>query len=251
MSTPWQDRTGELKAAFIVLTRLPLPALAPFPLQGRVVWAYPLAGAAIGLAGGFVMLCAGLVLPLYMAAVLGLAVTVLLTGALHEDGLADFWDGIGGGQSRDDKLRIMRDSHLGTYGALALVISFAARLSALTAIGPLAPLAFIAAHAMCRGALAVPMQLFAPARRDGLVAESGEPGLINFTVAIAAALMLSVVLLPPLAALLACGAACAAALVIGLAARRQLGGITGDVLGAAAQMAEIAFLWVIAASIAG
>lgn len=245
-----QSRVAELKAAIILLTRLPLPALSPFPPQGRVVWAYPVAGAGIGLVGGFVMLSAGLVLPGYMGALLGLVFTILLTGALHEDGFADFWDGIGGGRDAADKLRIMRDHHLGTYGALALIVSFTSRLAALAAIGPLAPLAFICGHAMARGALALPMRLFLPARRDGLTAEAGKPGTAAFLAAIALPLVLAALLLPIAPALAACGAVCVAALAIGALAQLQLGGITGDVLGAAEQSGEIVFLWVLAVLLA-
>ncbi|PLX35573.1 MAG: adenosylcobinamide-GDP ribazoletransferase [Hyphomicrobiales bacterium] len=249
--TQWlQQRGAEMKAALIVLTRLPLPELSPFPPQGRVVWAYPIAGAAVGLIGGMAMLLAGLALPAAMAAVLGLAVSVLLTGALHEDGLADFWDGIGGGRARAEKLAIMRDSHLGSYGALALILSFAARLTALAALGPLGALAFVTAQAMSRGALALPMRLNPPARSDGLIAEAGKPGPIAFMAAIGLPLALSLVVLPGASGLIAAAAACAAAWLVGLIARFQVGGITGDVLGAAVQMAEIAFLWTIAASLA-
>lgn len=241
-----RDRLDELKAAMILMTRLPLPELDPFPPQGRVVWAYPIAGAAIGLAGGFAMLSAGLVMPVYMAAVLGMSVSLLLTGALHEDGLADFWDGIGGGRNPEDKLRIMRDSYLGSYGALALIFGFAFRLAGLIAIGPLAPLAFICTHAMARGALALPMRLFPPARTDGIAAEAGKPGPATFAVAVALPIILSALILPPVPALIACGCACAAALIVGMLARMQMGGVTGDVLGSAEQTAEIAFLWGIA-----
>lgn len=241
-------RAEELKAALILMTRLPLPHLEAPPPQGRVVWAYPVAGAAIGLMGGFAMLAAAFVLPHYMAALLGLAVTVLITGALHEDGLADFFDGAGG-RDAETRLSIMRDSRLGVYGALALMFGLLARLAGLIAAGPLGPLVMIGAGAISRGVLALPMRLFPPAREDGLTAGAGKPGLAAFLAAMALPLILVVIILPALAGLAAMGAAALAALAVGGLARRRLGGITGDVLGAAQQLAEIGFIWVMVAAI--
>src|SRR5204863_1906899 len=102
---------------------------------------------------------------------------IALTGALHEDGLADTADGFGGGRDRDDKLRIMRDSRQGSFGVVALVLSIALRAAALGTIGePIhVTLALIAAHAASRGVLPVLMHVLTPARPDGLGASAGRP----------------------------------------------------------------------------
>ncbi len=175
---------------------------------------------------------------------IALSAGLAVTGAFHEDGLADTADGFGGGESRDDKLRIMRDSRHGTFGVLALVMSIALRAAALGTIGePIrAGLALIAAHAASRGALPALMRILAPARADGLGAMAGRP---SRTVAIVAAVVgggIALALLGPRTgaiALLLSGAALALAAML---ARRQIGGYTGDVLGFFQQIGEIVML---------
>src|SRR5579872_4934442 len=98
-------------------------------------WAFPVAGLLVGLAGALVYAIAHRIgLPVEVCAMLALAATMLLTGALHEDGLADTADGLGGGKSREQKLEIMRDSRIGTFGVCALLTSIILRWSALAAI---------------------------------------------------------------------------------------------------------------------
>ncbi len=240
-------RGHELFQAMMLLTRLPVSSAMAGPVvlvQGRLVWAYPLVGALVGLvSGGVFFLARQAGLPDAMAAVAALAASALVTGALHEDGLSDFWDGIGGGRTRADKLRIMRDSAQGAYGSLAMLLGLAARGTAIAALGGEAGLALVAVHAAARSVLAVVMRLFPAAREDGLTAMAGRPPrravMISLLLAGAAALAV----LPAMAALSVMAAALLAALAIALLARRQLGGLTGDVLGAAEQMAETAALW--------
>lgn len=209
-------------------------------------WAAPVAGALVGLWVGVVAwLALALGLPAPLAAAFALGAGIAATGALHEDGLADTVDGFGGGKDRDGKLAIMRDSRIGSYGVLALGLSLIARwaaLAALAAVSPMAALAAaVAAHAASRAALPALMSGLPSARPDGLSAGIGR--IDDATARIAAALGF-VFLLPGGIGF----ALVAAVLVAGLAflvarlALAQVGGQTGDVLGAAQQAGEIAVL---------
>ena len=150
----WLD---DLRTAAAFLTRLPMPhPQGPMPQNFvRAHRMFPLVGAMIGAAVG--LLCLGLRqagVPDLAAAALALGGGALLTGALHEDGLADVADGFGGGRDAAAKLEIMRDSRLGTYGAVILLVSFAAKISALAAIPDSAVVqSLAAAHALSRGVL--------------------------------------------------------------------------------------------------
>ena len=238
---PWWD----IPAAIALLTRLPLPALPAraFARPARAVWAYPLAGLAVGLPAGLLGWAAlALGLPALLAAGLALTALVMATGALHEDGLADSADGIWGGRDPARRLEIMRDSRIGSYGVLALILSQGLRWGALAALMQGGAWAALPLAAMAsRAVLPVVMRALPPARGDGLGRAQGRPGarpcLVALTLGAGPALaILGAAALPGLAA--------AAALVAlwALLARRRLGGQTGDVLGAAQQLAEIALL---------
>jgi adenosylcobinamide-GDP ribazoletransferase len=237
----------ECKVALQFLTRLPVGAparSAPGALAVSVVM-FPLAGALIGAAGGLVFaLATWLDLPPMLAALLAVAAQILLTGGLHEDGLADVADGFGGGRTRADKLRILRDSRLGSFGALALVLALLARISALAALETPALVAavLIAAGSASRAALPVIMVGLPPARDEGLAAGAGRPHPLRAVAGVAIAILLALALLPPAMAARGLVAAACAALVIARLAERQIGGQTGDVLGAAQQLAEVGFL---------
>jgi adenosylcobinamide-GDP ribazoletransferase len=169
---------------------------------------------------------------------------------LHEDGLADAADGLGGGRDRDEKLAIMRDSRHGTFGILALVLSVGLRAAALAGIGdPLhAGIALIAAHAASRGALPPVMRLLRPARADGLGATAGRP---SRAVAATAAIIgggIALVTLGPGIGVVALVLTAAATTLAALLARRQIGGYTGDVLGFCQQLGEIVMLLAAAAT---
>ena len=126
-------RLAETVAAFALLTRLPV-GLMPVPWTRELrhaAWAYPLVGAAVGLIGGLTYwIVQGLGVPPVLAAIFAIFATILATGALHEDGLVDAADGLGG-KSPEDRLAIMRDHRIGTYGALALVLSLGIRIAAI------------------------------------------------------------------------------------------------------------------------
>ncbi len=244
----WLD---DLRTAVAFLTRLPMPhPMGPMPSNFiRARRMFPVVGAGIGSAVG--LLCLGLRtagVPDLAAAALALGASAVLTGALHEDGLADVADGFGGGRDPAAKLEIMRDSRLGTYGALILVVSFVAKLSALAAI-PNAYLvqSLIAAHALSRGVLPAMSMSMPYARKDGLAASAGRPGLATAGTALALALIIALLSLPWADAISAALAAVASAIGMAWLAQRQIGGQTGDVLGGAEQLGETAILVLLAA----
>jgi adenosylcobinamide-GDP ribazoletransferase len=237
---------GQLVAAFMLLSRLPVGRLAR--ARGEFadsIWAYPLVGAAVGgIAAAVFAGCVAVGMPPAVAAAWTLAAQLLTTGALHEDGLADTADGLGGGRTRERKLEIMRDSRIGSFGALALALSLAARGTALALLsGPWRVAAgLVAAAALGRAAILVVLLALAPARPDGLAAGLGRRGAGRAAVGLALALAVAVLALPLADAVRAGCAALAAALAVAWLARRQVGGYTGDILGAAAVVAECAAL---------
>jgi adenosylcobinamide-GDP ribazoletransferase len=246
-----KDWFEDFRTAVAFLTRVPMPHPdGPIPANfARAHRIFPLVGAFIGAFTGLVFL--GLLtigVPGLAAAALALGASAILTGALHEDGLADVADGFGGGQDTSAKLTIMRDSRLGTYGALILLVSFVAKVSALTTLPVSAVVpSLVAAHALARGILA-PMVFAMPlARADGLAAMAGRPSAASAAIAIAFALFLALMALPFVAAIGAALAATAAAAGMAMLANRQIGGQTGDVLGGAEQVAETAILLLLAA----
>jgi adenosylcobinamide-GDP ribazoletransferase len=246
----WLD---DFKMALGFLTRLPVPhpdgGLANFARAYRL---FPVVGGLIGLAIG--VLCLALRrfgVPDLAAAALALGAGALLTGALHEDGLADVADGFGGGRDASGKLAIMRDSRIGSYGAIALVVSFATKLSALAAIPDSFVIqSLIVAHALARGILPALALNLPYARQDGLARTSGQPDSAATAIAGALALLIALLALPSTAALSAAAAAAIGGFVMARLALRQIGGQTGDVLGAAEQVAETAILVLLAAKLA-
>jgi adenosylcobinamide-GDP ribazoletransferase len=232
-------------------TRLPVgePGLGGALDMGRIAWAAPVAGAAVGLIGALILaLTTALGLPPLLRAGFATAALIGLTGALHEDGLADVADGFGGGATRAMKLEIMRDSRIGAYGALALALALILRVGALTAAldGGFwrAALSLILVAALSRAAALIPLALLPPARADGAGAAAGqlEPNALAaaWGSALVIALALGLVALGLIHALAAALASAAAALGVVALARRAIGGQTGDVAGAAQQCAEIA-----------
>ena len=133
---PLSGLSMELKTGLAYLTRLPVRAPSPAGEELiRASWTFPVIGAGIGAFGAIAYwLALALGLPPFIGATLAVAATLLLTGALHEDGLADTADGFGADASRERTLAIMRDSQIGTYGAIALVLSLLLRASALGSI---------------------------------------------------------------------------------------------------------------------
>ena len=247
----FKDICADLRMAASFVTILPVASSKPAGdgAVARATWALPIAGLLVGLAGAFVYKVAircGLTPNL--AALLTLTTTSLITGALHEDGLADTADGLGGGRTRERKLEIMRDSRIGTYGVCALILSFGLRWSALATIGsPFAvTLALCAAHAASRAGVPAFMALVPPARPDGLSASAGTPPGRSVAIAFALGTLALALALGPAKALVGLILLSLAGMMLARLAIRQIGGQTGDILGAFEQLGEILILLVAA-----
>jgi len=242
----------DLRIAASFATILPLGPSRPVDggEVARAAWATPLAGLLVGLIGAAIYSIAnGLGLTPGPSAVLALATTILVTGALHEDGLADTADGLGGGRTRERKLDIMRDSRIGTYGTCALIISFGLRWSALAAIADpwVIAAALPAAHAASRAGVPAFMWFVRPARSDGLSAAAGRPSAQSVAIALGLGVLCLVFSVGPGKAVIGLILLSLAGLVVGRLAVRQIGGQTGDILGALEQIGEIAILLLAAA----
>ncbi|ABG31442.1 cobalamin 5'-phosphate synthase [Roseobacter denitrificans OCh 114] len=234
----------EIGVAFCLLSRLPMPALpaAAFERSARSVWAYPLVGATLGLIAGGVgaaALWAGL--PVGIAAGLTLAALMLSTGAMHEDGLADTADGFWGGFDRDRRLEIMKDSQIGTYGTLSLIVTSGLRWAALAVLLPAGIAPVIVAACLSRAAMPVIMRHVPHARGDGLSHSVGRPAMPHVFAGLCIAVLLGAVLSGPVVLV---ALALGAGLVFGAIklTQHKIGGHTGDVLGATQVITELLVL---------
>lgn len=231
---PWDG----LASAITLLTTVPVPAVAEAGLSSAAVW-FPVVGAAVGGLAGGVRVLAGHALGPTVSTVLAMIVLVLVTGALHQDGLADTADGLGARGSRARRLEVMRDSSTGVFGALALIAWALLLYAALTSLdGDRALRALVVACALGRWAALVHAAATSPARSDGLGAAL-RVGRVALAVAtmLAAIAALAVCGLAPGAAAIGASAVVAALSVV--FARRTLGGRTGDTLGATVAIAEV------------
>lgn len=247
-----KDIIADLRMAASFVTILPVASSKPAAdgAVARATWALPIAGLLVGLAGAFVYKVAiRFGLTPNLAALLTLATTTLITGALHEDGLADTADGLGGGRTRERKLEIMRDSRIGSYGVCALILSFGLRWSALAAVANpwAAMLALCAAHTAARAGVPAFMSLVPPARPDGLSASAGVPPGRSVAIAFALGTLALALALGPGKALVGLILLSLAGLMLARLTIRQIGGQTGDILGAFEQISEILILLVAAA----
>jgi adenosylcobinamide-GDP ribazoletransferase len=242
----------DLRIAISLSTILPVGPAKPVGDGdvARASWALPVAGLLVGLAGAAVYSIVREVgLTAGPAAMLALATTVLVTGAMHEDGLADTADGLGGGRTRERKLEIMRDSRIGTYGTCALIVSLLLRWSALETITESwsIAVALSIAHAAARAGLPVFMWLIPPARSDGLSAGAGRAPWQSAVVAVGLGTICLVFGFGPSQAMIGLLLLSLAGLILARLATSQIGGQTGDILGAFEQIGEIAILLMAAA----
>ncbi len=251
-------------ASFLVslrfLTRLPVPfvrTVDPPRLKDSMAM-FPVVGALVGaITAGALILANMAGLPDLFCALFALAVAAMVTGAFHEDGLADVADGFGGGTTREERLEIMKDSRIGAYGTLTLLISVMARASLLTALLDLPPTAIMAltagAAAFSRALMVDLLSTTRPARSNGLSVMAGQPtrrtGLMAIAIGGLAAGFGAYFFLSWSIALLALAAAGLALGAVRALAMRKIGGQTGDVCGAAQVMAETAMLAVYAGAI--
>ena len=231
-----------IRAATIFLTRVPVGG---FPYS-REEWAwasaqFPLVGGFVGAATGAVFAALRPAGPLG-AGIIAFGIAMLLTGAFHEDGLGDIADAFGGGYTVERRLEIMKDSRHGTYGVAAMCASIAVRVVALGSMPSGATLfaSAVAAHVIARGAAVALMAAVPLARHSGLGADYGQAtsrarGAIAFAMAgVLGGIAVGWWVVPAL------GVALAAVLAVGALARHKIGGISGDVLGAAEQVSECA-----------
>ncbi len=224
------------------LTRLPVPKCihASEDTLGKATKFFPLVGVIVGASGALTFWLLLHLLPHSAAALCAIIFTAFITNGFHEDGLADTFDGFGGGWTREQALEIMRDSRLGTYGTMALIFLILGKYNFLSSLAPGQVWRWlIVAHTASRWTV-LPLCAWLPyARADGqgkLVAKQ----IGKAEIFIASVTLLGAVLMLPwqaaLAALLVTGLA---PLLSGLYFRARLSGITGDCLGATNQLTEV------------
>jgi adenosylcobinamide-GDP ribazoletransferase len=250
-----RDFINETARAIAFLSRIPVPNRFFENHDGslsKTVGAFPLAGLLITLPAAVLLSFLAVIdAPPFVAVLLALALQILVTGALHEDGLTDTTDGLGGGRDRERALAIMKDSRIGTYGALALILSIGLRAASISAlVSVLSPLAtalgWLAAAALSRAAMVWHWSTLPAAKNDGVAASVGLPDKdatrIALASGIAAPVLLGLFVLP-------LGAALTSLIVAGLLisgftayVRLRINGHTGDTIGASQQIVEIAFL---------
>jgi adenosylcobinamide-GDP ribazoletransferase len=232
--------------ALMFMTRVPVGKGYVFRSEDlpRSVVYFPIVGLMIGLLGGLVLLCTEPFFPPVIAVLFCMGTTVVVTGALHEDGLADAMDGLLGGQEPQRRLEIMRDSRLGSYGAVALWFSLTAKAFVLTSLlekGLLQAVgALIVAHGLGRAATVALLFSHPYVRTDQSKASPfGNAVTLKETVlALIFPILLSVILLGNKSVLTLIVAA-AGTWAAGRYFRKKIGGITGDCLGAASQLIEL------------
>jgi adenosylcobinamide-GDP ribazoletransferase len=247
LSREWQ----RLMLALQFLTRVPVHLARFDPVElNRSARYFPVIGAGVGLFGALLYAAAAQWWPVPAAVLLSMAATAWLTGGFHEDGLADTCDGLGGAVSRERALEIMKDSRIGSYGALGLALMLGTKAALLCAQGSVVrtACAIILAHGVSRAAPVVLLAVL-PYAGDAEHAKAKpmaqQVQVTDVAVALASAAVLAVVLAPALGGahtLAALGAAAGAAAVMRRWLRRRLGGYTGDTLGATQQGTEVTVL---------
>jgi adenosylcobinamide-GDP ribazoletransferase len=229
-------------------TGLKLNAGEPRWQLADVLPVLPIVGAGVGLVAGLVFaIVRGVAGPGWLAGVLAVGAAVLITRALHEDGLADTADGLGPHALESARrLEIMRDSRNGTFGVLALALSVLIKVACLAPFsGATGLVVLIGAHALSRAVLAWPLLAYSPVHQDGLGAQAGKPTDNDVWLTIGIGALLAFLLLLGkgfFVALLAPIVAIAAAWFASRWIAQRIGGYTGDTLGAVQQKAELAFL---------
>jgi adenosylcobinamide-GDP ribazoletransferase len=242
--------------AVVFLTRIPVGSLYDFQRENlsRSVTYFPIVGMAVGLTGGMVLISSYLFLPSLVAVLLCMAATVAMTGGIHEDGLADAADGMFGGRNPARCLEIMKDSRLGTFGALALWFSLTAKFLLLSALVQgsawLAFAALVMANTLGRGACVALLYFYPYVQVEGSKAkrfgDSMRWGQLLPALAFSPALAFALI---DWAAAWCVLAAILVTVLTGVYFRRKIGGVTGDCLGAANQLVELASYLALAAQL--
>lgn len=245
----------EVQLAFSFMTTIPIPAFNAENRESNLascIWVFPLVGVVLGLLAGSIYYLSIVVgLNVFLSALISVSTMVLLTGALHEDGLADVADGFGGGYGRNQVLSIMSDSSLGTYGTLALLLVMAGRVGAVYQIEqPLLVItALISAASLSRTSCLFIFAGMSPARQTGLGQSVKNPGFAEIISACILCLICNILLLDFKLVLLILGVALIVTLIIYRLAQSIIGGFTGDVIGASLLLTELAVLLTLAVSL--
>ena len=251
----FRDIPAETTRSIAFLSRLPVPdrlfGTTPWKISGAV-GVFPLAGIVIALPAACLAVVFGwLGVPAAVTAILVLMTMILVTGALHEDGIADCADAFGAGGARTRMLDILKDSRIGAYGTLALIFSVGLRAVALTvviAVGPplAAALTLLAAAALSRGLMVWHWRRLPAARTDGVSAGAGRPppenAYLGLGIGVAIGILLPVSQAGPVASLIAVGFAVLATDLWTRYVDHKIAGQTGDTIGATQQIAETVFL---------
>ena len=235
-------RLQEGQLALMLLTRLPAGNLGlNVPKLASAVWFFPIVGIPIGLLVGLTYIATynlG-ILPI-LASILAFSIGIIVTGAMHEDGLADCADGFGGGQNKQTKLEIMRDSRIGSFGVLALVFIIFTRIVSLSNLPPHQEVVFavIALAMISRLVMVCYLTFLAPARDEGLGRDAGEPSIISLVAA--AVICIPIVAICGLYMITCIAIMMLIAGIFGWHVKSQIGGQTGDTCGAAQLITETA-----------
>ncbi|MCY4333301.1 MAG: adenosylcobinamide-GDP ribazoletransferase [Litoreibacter sp.] len=249
--SPLKQPINDVLIALHLLTRLPLPGAHwsnDARPHARAAWAYPLVGLVVGgISAATAWSALAIGLPAMLAAGFAIAAAIVVTGAMHEDGLADCADGFWGGWEPIRRLEIMKDSQIGTYGVLALILVLGLKWAALTSLlasGQVFWLPVIAT--VSRASMVIVMEKLQNARKSGLSQSTGRPGstALFWAVLIGSVTALSTGIATGTALVIL-----SALLTIGMItlSRRKIGGQTGDVLGATQCIVETSLLVVLCA----
>ncbi|WP_236773068.1 adenosylcobinamide-GDP ribazoletransferase [Agrobacterium tumefaciens] len=250
------DFITDVMHSLAFLSRLPVPSRFFDNTDGvsmrRTARAFPAAGLLIALPAAFlVVIFAGFDASPQLTGWLAIGLTALMTGALHEDGLADMTDGFGSGKDRARTLEIMKDSRIGSYGTIAMVLSFALRATALASLletlpGKTAAACLIAALVLSRALMVWHWQALPAAKTSGIAANAGQPGESERNIALVTGLLIFLLFtlhaLPLVAIAFVLAAAFLAAVLFGRLCDRKIGGHTGDTIGTCQQITEIVTL---------
>lgn len=241
----------DIASALTLLTRIPIPwkkLSSGSPNLSLSQWTFPVVGAAVGLlVGSITVFFIFLGLDRIPAACIGIGCGALITGGLHEDGLADTFDGLGGGPSIEKKLKIMKDSSLGSYGTSALILSYFLRIGLIASLSSFLTIIFacILSASGGRTSIVILRKLSSPVSINSS-ASNLEPATIQGIVLSLVICSSFFLFFGPLFILLGLFIVFIISILMHWLAKKQIGGINGDILGACSQITEICLFVLIA-----